>query len=376
MKKRVYLLDELQPRFKGIIDPVTAGLVVGGSALLGGLNLFGQKSANDTNLTAVRETNQQNRELFNEQLAFTEKMWNQNNEYNTPEAQRARYEAAGINPYMALGNINSGSATMASAPSAPQMQAGHVEPLRYGDALGAAAKDAILTYDSLRMHDAQVSGQQLQNKVLSAQANLANAKAYEELLSLQRDNRLKLRQSNLTDAQKSNLEKEGQILDYQLKRLSIESQYYDSIASANNESAVAQAELHRQTAINMQLQNQYQNIFNRYFPKLTSAQISSLAASASAAAESVNESKSRQRLNKREEKVKYYQALGNNLDNMIKRGQLKLQDLSMSQAELDAMKAGYWLNEWKEYPWVMEIDASIERLVNSWSPFKFNFRTP
>lgn len=373
MKKRVYLLDELQPRFKEVIDPVTAGIVIGGSALLGGLNLFGQKSANDTNLTAVRETNRQNRELFNEQLAFTEKMWNQNNEYNTPEAQRARYEAAGINPYMALGNINSGSATMASTPSAPQMQAGHVEPLRYGDALGAAAKDAILTYDSLRMHDAQVSGQQLQNKVLSAQANLANAKAYEELLSLQRNNRLKLRQSNLSEVQKVNLEKEGKVLDYQLKRLSIESQYYDSIATANNESAVAQASLHRQTAINMQLQNEYQRLFNHLFPKLTYSQISSLSASAAAAAESVNESESRQRLNTYEQKVKYYQALGYEWDNLIKSGQVKLQDLSMSQAELDAMKAGTYLQTYKNSPNFYRFDFSLEHTLDLINPFKLRY---
>lgn len=370
MKKRVYLLDEFQPRFKEVIDPVTAGIVVGGSALLGGLNLFGQKSANDTNLTAVRETNQQNRELFNEQLAFTEKMWNQNNEYNTPEAQRARYEAAGINPYMALGNINSGSATMASTPSAPQMQAGHVEPLRYGDALGAAAKDAILTYDSLRMHDAQVSGQQLQNKVLSAEANLANAKAYEELLSLQRDNRLKLRQSNLSEVQKTNLEKEGEVLDYQLKRLSIESQYYDSIASANNESAVAQAELHRQTAINMQLQNEYQRVLTRMYPKLTYAQISSLAASAAAAAESVNESKSRQKLNTYEQKVKYYQALGYEIDNQLKHGNVKLQQLGMPAAELQAMKDGTWLNVYKNHSVFRAFDYSVEHTIDYINPFK------
>lgn len=370
MKKRVYLSDELQPRFKEIIDPVTAGIVVGGSALLGGLNLFGQKSANDTNLTAVRETNRQNRELFNEQLAFTEKMWNQTNEYNTPEAQRARYEAAGINPYMALGNINSGSAAMATTPSAPQMQAGRVEPLRYGDALGAAAKDAILTYDSLRMHDAQVSGQQLQNKVLSAQANLANAKAYEELLSLQRDNRLKLRQSNLSEQQRDNLEKEGRVLDFNLKRMQIESNYYDSIAKSNNESAVAQAELHRQTAINMQLHNEYQRVLTRMYPRLTYAQISSLAASAAAAAESVNESKSRQSLNTYEQKVKYYQALGYEIENQLKQGNVKLQQLGMPAAELQSMKDGTWLNVYKHHSIFRAFDYSLEHTIDYLNPFK------
>lgn len=371
MKKRVYLLDELQPRFREYIDPVTAGLIFGGTSLIGGaFNLFGQSSANATNLQAVRETNEQNKELFNQQLAFTEDMWNRTNEYNTPEAQRARYEAAGINPYMALGNVNSGSASMATSPSTPQMQAGRIEPLRYGDVLSSSAQSAFQAYNAMRGTDAQVAGQNLQNKILSAQANLASAKAYEELLSLQRDNRLKLRQSNLTEQQRDNLEKEGRVLDFNLKRMQIESNYYDTIATANSESAVAQAELHRQTAINMQLQNEYQRVLTRMYPKLTYAQISSLAASAAAAAESVNESKSRQTLNTYEQKVKYYQALGHEIENQLKHGNVKLQQLGMPAAELQAMKDGTWLNVYKHHSVFRAFDYSLEHTIDYINPFK------
>lgn len=99
----------------------TAAILAGGSALsslFGGLfGSSGQSAANKANLQIARETNAQNYKMFQEQLGFTESMWNKNNEYNTPEAQMARYRSAGINPYLALSNVNNGNATAAATPS-------------------------------------------------------------------------------------------------------------------------------------------------------------------------------------------------------------------------------------------------------------------
>ena len=110
----------------------TAALIAGGSVVAGLLGgLFGSKSqssANETNLQAARETNQMNRELFNQQLAWQEDMWNKNNEYNSPAETIKRLQRAGINP--ALG-AEFGQASMPSAPSTPSMQPGHVEPVDY-----------------------------------------------------------------------------------------------------------------------------------------------------------------------------------------------------------------------------------------------------
>lgn len=103
----------------GIDDALLiGGLGTLGGSIIGGLfGSKGQSSANAANLQAVRETNEQNYKMFQEQLGWTTDMWNKNNEYNTPLAQMKRYQDAGINPYMAMGNISGGNATAAATPS-------------------------------------------------------------------------------------------------------------------------------------------------------------------------------------------------------------------------------------------------------------------
>nr|DAX84914.1 MAG TPA: DNA pilot protein VP2 [Microviridae sp.] len=123
--------------------------ITAGTSLIGGvLGYFGQKSANAEALKRMREQND-----------FVERMWNKGNEYNTPYEQRKRYELAGINPYLALGNIQAGNAqgSVTPAPPAPVGNAGAY--------LGAGANQAVNAY--------------LQNQLISSQVekNLADADA-------------------------------------------------------------------------------------------------------------------------------------------------------------------------------------------------------
>lgn len=124
------------------------GITAGTSILGGVLGYFGQKSANAEALKRMREQND-----------FAERMWNKGNEYNTPYEQRKRYELAGINPYLALGNIQAGNAqgSVTPAPPAPVGNAGAY--------LGAGANQAVNAY--------------LQNQLISSQVekNLADADA-------------------------------------------------------------------------------------------------------------------------------------------------------------------------------------------------------
>lgn len=129
-----------------------AGVNAGASLLGGVLGYFGQKSANQAALQRMREQND-----------FAERMWNKGNEYNTPYEQRKRYEAAGINPYMALGNIQAGNAqgSVTPAPPAPVGNAGAF----LGAGVSGGANAAVNTY--------------LQNQLISSQVqkNLADADA-------------------------------------------------------------------------------------------------------------------------------------------------------------------------------------------------------
>lgn len=114
----------------GLDDMAGAALV---SAGLGTINsLFGSATANnasaqaaaatkyyaDKQFESVQATNQANKEENEANRAFNLEMWNKQNAYNDPAAQRARLEAAGYNPFMNEGN----QASLATAPSSIPMQ--------------------------------------------------------------------------------------------------------------------------------------------------------------------------------------------------------------------------------------------------------------
>ena len=98
---------------------IGASIISGAGSLIGGLfSSSGSHYAARKQLQAVRETNQTNYQIAQDNNAFNERMWNLQNEYNTPSAQRARLEAAGINPYLMLNGSSTGVAE--SAPTADQ----------------------------------------------------------------------------------------------------------------------------------------------------------------------------------------------------------------------------------------------------------------
>ena len=81
-----------------------------GAGIGGSLSNRAASTMANAQLQATRETNQNNLLLAQRQNDWNVEQWNRQNEYNTPLAQRQRYEAAGINPYFAMGSIQSGTA--------------------------------------------------------------------------------------------------------------------------------------------------------------------------------------------------------------------------------------------------------------------------
>ena len=187
---------------------IGAAIISGGASLLGGL--FGGLSnksqvdkANATNLQIARETNQQQYQMFQEQNAFNERMYNQMQSYNTPAAQMQRYQDAGINPYIAAGNVQTGNvqSSLQSA-QAPQLHTAQVAP-----ALGMG--DAI-----------QNSFTQIGNVVAQyAQNELALSQAQKNRAEAGWVDRLNGAQLNRMSAETNNLQQQGSLLglDYKLK---------------------------------------------------------------------------------------------------------------------------------------------------------------
>lgn len=105
--------------------PIVGGAIAGAGSILGGaLGLFGSSKAASASLQATRETNKANRELAEYQNEWNLAQWNRQNAYNTPVEQRKRYEEAGINPYFALGNMNSGNAESLMSAEMANQQSG------------------------------------------------------------------------------------------------------------------------------------------------------------------------------------------------------------------------------------------------------------
>lgn len=127
-------------------DPFLLGML--GSAAIGGLaSLFGGHSSNRANIQAVRETNETNRQiaaetnkanrdLYNQQFADSVKMFNMQNEYNSPVAERARLTQAGLNPALSFGD-SQGAASM-ELPSASPMQGATMQAPQYSDVIGSS----------------------------------------------------------------------------------------------------------------------------------------------------------------------------------------------------------------------------------------------
>ena len=154
---------------KGIAPAVGAAAIGAGARLIGGL--FGSSSskyAAKAQLQAVRETNKANLDLAKYQNEWNVAQWNRQNAYNTPAMQRQRYEEAGINPYFALGNIQSGNAeSLMSANMANQQpvtsdlqgQSGQI----LGNSISEAAQFGISSYFGSMIQQEQAKALQIEN---------------------------------------------------------------------------------------------------------------------------------------------------------------------------------------------------------------------
>lgn len=232
--------------------PVAAAIGAAGSVLgsfIGGSSsAAAQRRANETNLQIARETNAQNYRIFQEQQQFNENQFNRWLDYSTPAAQRQRYEDAGINPYMAVGQLQNGtpSSALTSANSAP-MQGVQVQPVQgLGDALQNSIERAAGVFSSMisSISDADLKGSQKTGTDI--------------------DNQTRGRQ-NEANVQKTNAETAKSGAEF--RRTEQENSFFDSTLAQRKElmnisvdTAKKQKELLDQQVFQAQLQNSMANI--------------------------------------------------------------------------------------------------------------------
>lgn len=176
------------------------GSAIGGIAG-GAMSLAGSKYAADKALEATKETNAANLKLAQFQNEWNIAQWNRQNAYNTPAAQRARYEDAGINPYFALGNIQSGNAqSLLSADMANQQSgADAYNMLSQGyQQFGSSISQAIPQFLNAQF-------QQEQTKALSIQNTENSLSMLKRVQGLEYDNQAKKMANELYNANMQSL---------------------------------------------------------------------------------------------------------------------------------------------------------------------------
>lgn len=130
-------------------------------------NLQIAQETNQTSKDIAQMVNEHNEAMLNKQIQQQWDMWNAENEYNSPAAQMQRAEDAGINPYQALGMMNSGNASSMTSPSAqpaavPQMQGATMQP---ADMSGLSGLRGIASrFVEMMQAKEDIKGKQLENQ--------------------------------------------------------------------------------------------------------------------------------------------------------------------------------------------------------------------
>lgn len=203
-------------------------VISAGANIVGGLiGKSGQKSANNANIAIAREQNSLNYRMFREQNDFNIAQWNAQNAYNTPLAQRQRYEQAGINPYLALGNIQSGQAQgLTSAVAQPavgaQMQNENAYLANGIAGAGNAMSNIAQSFQNFQMNNANIDSVKAQTEATRVQTALERLKLPWQSRLLEHGLELTIAQKNFIKEQTDNLK---EIRPHEVNRL---------IAQANN----------------------------------------------------------------------------------------------------------------------------------------------
>lgn len=214
-------------------------LIGAGSGLVGGImsGLFGSSSQNSANQTALQVSREQN--SFNQAEARKNREWQSAENalsrswseqqyekelewqryllgYNTPAEQMARYRAAGINPYFAMGNIQSG--VLQSSPTAPTPAANSAAPAT------ASGLPSIKAYDPSAAVGTAVSGVSSAVRSYFENANIAERTRSEAIQNITRLDESMARideilsRKNLNDAERDKYMSERETIERQRER--------------------------------------------------------------------------------------------------------------------------------------------------------------
>lgn len=135
-----------------------------GSGIMG---LIGQNKAARSQIKSVRMQNAAQAQLQEKEFIQNQRMWELNNQYNTPEMQMARLKEAGLNPNLVYGSgsVTGNTSTQIPRYQAPQLQR---EPLEAVNPLSMLSAFFDLKTKSAQadLVEENKNAQKIQNKYL------------------------------------------------------------------------------------------------------------------------------------------------------------------------------------------------------------------
>nr|DAE74080.1 MAG TPA: DNA pilot protein VP2 [Microviridae sp.] len=208
------------------------GALIGG-ALSGISNLFGAHSQNQSvekQLAAAREEAEKTRKWQTSeresQNDWNYKLWQANNEYNTPAAVQSRLQAAGINPdlYVTQGALQ-GSSVQAQGghtPSGPVADTSAWNRYRpIGSVASQALADTALSAQVAKTN-AETEGQKHTNDILSSDASFRDAFNQGQLDTIESTILVNGSKINLNDAQASQARSMVEQINASIKKIKSE----------------------------------------------------------------------------------------------------------------------------------------------------------
>lgn len=147
------------------------------SIALGLIGAFGQYDTNKKNQAIADRQNRANQKMQEQQNAFNLEMWNKQNAYNDPSEQRKRFERAGLNPALMLGQFSAGQAeSLTSAQGHPSVGAQMQNPLAGAVDAYVAGTNAELTKNQAELVKSQKDNQDIKNQYEAARNSIELSK--------------------------------------------------------------------------------------------------------------------------------------------------------------------------------------------------------
>lgn len=250
----------------GVFRPIGLNFSIGCFACGAGAKT---KATNASNERIADKTNQTNYQMWQEQKQYDYDKWKEELAYNTPSAQRKRFEEAGINPNLAIAQMNGGNAESAATSGnrpdaiAAQMQNPAEEVSQYANTLqniSGGFNNMARTFQQNQLDAAQTRSVSVDADIQSIERNYRAAQLEATINKLVKD-------GQLTDEQAKNL-RVNTFINSQSAADQIKQKQFEA-ANAEKQGKVLDsvAELNLTNKVQAQVQMQIMRTELRYLPR-------------------------------------------------------------------------------------------------------------